>query len=46
MGRGRGTWNARTQGRGDKGHVGTRDVGRIGTQGRDKQTTPDFCAEL
>ena len=35
-------------GRGDVGHenVRTQDVGCIGTRGLDKQTTPDFCAEL
>jgi len=45
---GTGTWDGdvglRTRGR------GTSELGdaarRAGTQGRDKQTTPDFCAEF
>ena len=43
-----------TQGRGDAGTRGLGEVGReyvgtrrrVGIQGRDKQITPDFCAEL
>ena len=41
---GAGTW-----GRGDSGTWGREDFGtqrRAGIRGRDKQITPDFCAEL
>ena len=53
MGRGRGTWDARTprrgtQGRGEVGlgDAGTRGRGDVGTRGCDKQTTPEFSAEI
>ena len=46
-----GTWDTETRVRG--GDVGTWDsktlglgMWNVGTRGRDKQTTPDFCAEL
>ena len=50
----RGRGDARTQGRGDAGTRGLGEVGReyvgtrrrVGIRGRDKQITPDFCAEL
>ena len=43
-----GTWDSGTsecgtQGRGD---AGRQELGEVGTQGRDKQTTPEFCAEF
>ena len=52
-----GTWgrrDSRTWGRGDAGTRGLGEVGReyvetrrrVGIRGRDKQITPDFCAEL
>ena len=50
----RGRGDAGTQGRGDAGTRGLGEVGReyvgtrrrVGIRGRDKQITPDFCAEL
>ena len=50
----RGRGDAGTQGRGyagtrGLGEVGREDVGtrrRVGIRGRDKQITPDFCAEI
>ena len=54
----RGRRDAGTRGRGDAGTLGRGDVGTwgrgtrkrwdsgCGTRGRDKQTTPDFCAEF
>ena len=49
-----GTWDSGTRGRGDAGtrglgEVGREDVGtrrRVEIRGRDKQITPEFCAEL
>ena len=50
---GRGTRGRGTSGRGDVGlgdagtwDAGTQELGEVGTQGRDKQTTPAFCAEF
>ena len=40
----RGTRGRGTRGRGTHGHAGTR--GHAGTWGRDKQTTPNICAEF
>ena len=51
----RGRGGAETRGQGDQGTRGRRDVGRgdagtwdvgRGTLGRDKQTTPEVCAEF
>ena len=50
----RGRGDAGTQGRGVAGTRGLGEVGReyvgtrrrVGIRGRDKQITPDFCAEL
>ena len=48
-----GTWDSGTRGRGTRGRrdvgrgdAGTQELGDVGTQGRDKQTTPEFCAEF
>ena len=46
---GRGTWKRGDVGTRGLGEVGREDVGtriRAGIRGRDKQITPDFCAEL
>ena len=47
---GMGTWDSGTPGLGDAGTWDAKTLGLgmwdVGTRGRDKQTTPDFCAEL
>ena len=46
----RGLGDAGTRGRGDVGTWDSKTLGlgmwNVGTRGHDKQTTPDFCAEL
>ena len=47
--RGHGTWgrgDVGTWGRGDVGTWGRGTRGHAGTRGRDKQTTPNICAEF
>ena len=46
-----GMWDSRTQGHGDdgtqgRGEKGMQELGDVTTQGRDKQTTPEFCTEF
>ena len=43
-----GTWGRWTRGSREvrRGDAETQELGDVGTQGRDKQTTPEFCAEF
>ena len=45
-----GTWDSGTPGLGDTGTWDAKTLGLgmwdVGIRGRDKQTTPDFCAEF